>query len=205
MKRNPLGFSLIELMIAMAIFGMLLALAAPSYSIWISNSRIRTTAESIQSGLQMARSEAVRRNSTIRFQLTSTVANDCTLSTSETNWVISFDDPTLGTGKCASALLNDAFSAADSTNNPAPRIIQLRAAADGTAGVQATADQALIAFNGLGRVVPAPGALVKIDVNNPTRGTCTQLKCLRVTVSAGGQVRMCDPNTSLPTTDTQRC
>ena len=205
MKRIPHGFSLIEVLIAMAILGILLALAAPSYSTWITNSRIRTTAESIQSGLQSARSEAVRRNSTIRFQLTSSIANDCTLSTTATNWVISYDDPTLATDKCASARLNEAFPAADLTNNPAPRILQLRAASDGTSGVEATADQALIAFNGLGRVVPAPGALVEIDINSPTRGTCTQLKCLRVTVSAGGQVRMCDPNTSLPTTDTQRC
>jgi type IV fimbrial biogenesis protein FimT len=41
----------------------------PSYSAWIQNTRIRTAAESIQNGLQMARAEAVKRNVSVQFVL----------------------------------------------------------------------------------------------------------------------------------------
>ena len=69
-----------ELLIGIAIIGILLALAAPNFAVWIQNSKIRTAAESIQNGLQLARAEAVRRNAQVRFQLTTTLDNDCVLS-----------------------------------------------------------------------------------------------------------------------------
>lgn len=63
------GFTLIELMIAIAILGLTLAVAAPSVSTWTQNAQIRTAAENIRSGLQLARNEAIRRNANIRFTL----------------------------------------------------------------------------------------------------------------------------------------
>jgi type IV fimbrial biogenesis protein FimT len=68
-KKSALGFSLIELIIAIAIVGLVSAIAMPGYATWIKNSRVRTAAESIQNGLQMARAEAVKRNASIRFSL----------------------------------------------------------------------------------------------------------------------------------------
>ena len=131
----------------------------------------------------------------VRFQLTDSVDNSCALSTTDTNWVISFDDPT---GACAGAFLNEAFLISDATNNPAPRIIQKRPAAEGSSRVVALANQSVIVFNGLGRADTA----ATIDLN-PSVGACTAFRCLRVTVSTGGQIRMCDPN--LPSGDPQAC
>ncbi|MCK9389927.1 MAG: GspH/FimT family pseudopilin, partial [Sulfuritalea sp.] len=92
--------SLVELAIGLLIVGTLLALAAPSYTGWIQNTKIRTTAEAILNGLQLARAEAVRRNTQIRFQLTDTIAAGCAISSSGANWIVSFDDPT---NLCANA------------------------------------------------------------------------------------------------------
>jgi len=50
--RGMAGFSLVELMIGIAILGILLALGVPSYTAWIQNTRIRNAAESIQGGIQ---------------------------------------------------------------------------------------------------------------------------------------------------------
>ena len=61
MKPTARGFSLIELIVVLAVLAILLAAGASNFSVWMTNSRIRTTAESIQNGLQMARAEAVRR------------------------------------------------------------------------------------------------------------------------------------------------
>ena len=89
MKQDGRGFSLIELLIGVAVLGILLALGASSFRVWISNMRIRTAAESIQNGLQLARGEAVRRNAQIRFQLTDGIGAGCALSTTASNWVVS--------------------------------------------------------------------------------------------------------------------
>jgi type IV fimbrial biogenesis protein FimT len=67
------GFSLIELMIGLAIAAVLLVLAMPSYSVWIADAQIRNAAESIADGLRYAQSQAVARNSTIEFVLDPTV------------------------------------------------------------------------------------------------------------------------------------
>ena len=71
------GFSLIELMVGVAILAVALAFGVPSFADWISNMQIRSTAESLQNGLQFARSEAVRRNNPTQFQMVSTVTNSC--------------------------------------------------------------------------------------------------------------------------------
>jgi len=67
MLRYARGVTLIELMIAVAVLGVLLSLALPSYRNWIQNTQIRTAAEAIQSGMQLARAEAVRRNTTVKL------------------------------------------------------------------------------------------------------------------------------------------
>jgi type IV fimbrial biogenesis protein FimT len=63
------GFSLIELMIAMAIAVTLLVLAAPTYGVWVADSRIRAAADSLAGGLRLAQAEAVKRNEDIEFIL----------------------------------------------------------------------------------------------------------------------------------------
>lgn len=190
--------SLIELMVGIAIVAILFSLAAPSFSTWIQGTHIRTAAEAIQNGLMLARGESVRRNSTVRFQLTDTLNNSCALSTSGTNWVVSLDDPT---GACNSA-------ASDTT---APRIIQSRAGAEGSRNALVAAGQSAVVFNGLGRVTPVPAGNINIDVTNPIGGACVAdtpagpMHCLRIMVSTGGQVRMCDPAFVFSDTNPQGC
>lgn len=66
------GFSLVELMVTVAVLSLLMVLAVPSFTEWIQNSRIRTAAESVQNGVQFARAEAVRRNARVEFALVGT-------------------------------------------------------------------------------------------------------------------------------------
>lgn len=68
-SRHQRGVTLIELMIGIAIMGILAALALPGYRTFIQNTQIRTVAESIQNGLQVARAESVRRNTDVRFEM----------------------------------------------------------------------------------------------------------------------------------------
>jgi type IV fimbrial biogenesis protein FimT len=65
----PLGFTLIELVITMAVLALLVVMVLPDYSLVIQNAQMRTAAESIQSGLQLARAEALRQNTQVSFSL----------------------------------------------------------------------------------------------------------------------------------------
>lgn len=189
LTRRQRGITLIEISIGLTILAILLALAAPGFGTWLQNSKIRTTAEAINNGLQLARAEAVQRNTQVRFQLTDSISSACALSTTNSNWVISLDDPS---GACANA----------PSDTVAPRIIQTRPAAEGSTGTVVAADQAAIAFNGLGRQSSLGGAAlttVNINISSASAGT----RSLRVIVSTGGQTRMCDP--ALPSTDPQGC
>lgn len=188
------GFSLIELIVGIVILGVLMAMAAPRFSDWLRNARIRTAAEAIQNGLQLARAEAVRRNATVRFQLVSTIDDTCALATTGPHWVVSMVNPA---GQCATA----------PSDTAAPRIIQVRNRAEGSEQTQVAAGQSAFVFNALGRLMPVPGANVEIDISSTTGGTCVasggSVRCLRLVVSAGGQIRMCDP--ALPAGDAQAC
>jgi len=71
------GFTLVELMIAVAVLGILLSVGVPSFKAWLLNTKIRTTAEAMQNGLQLARAEAVRRNERVRFVISGAQAGLC--------------------------------------------------------------------------------------------------------------------------------
>jgi type IV fimbrial biogenesis protein FimT len=199
MRRGQAGVSLIEMMMAITILGLLIMIGLPNMTIWLNNSQIRTAGETVLSGLTLARTEAVRRNATVRFNLVSDLTSSCVLATGGTSWVVSLADPT---GACDTA---------PSDSGP---VLQVRSGAEGTsrAVVEATG-AATVHFNGLGRVTSPSGAanMTKIELSNPTGGTCQHqdpsdgtMRCLRVNISPGGEVKMCDPAVS-DATDPRKC
>ncbi len=200
MLKRPLtsaGFTLIELMIGLTVLGMLLMIGLPSLATWIQNTQIRTAAEGMQSGLQLARAEALRRNTSVRFQLVDTLTSACALSATGTNWVVSLADTT---GACQQA----------PSDTTAPQIIQKKASAEGApnANIAATGGTS-VTFNGIGRVINV-GPLTRVDITNARGGACKTagadepMRCLRVAVSSAGQVRMCDPAVT-DVTDPRSC
>ncbi len=66
------GMSMIEVMVTIAILAVLLGVGVPNLSSWMRNTEIKTTAQSLMTGLQLARGEAVRRNAPVSFTLTGT-------------------------------------------------------------------------------------------------------------------------------------
>ena len=63
------GMTLIEIMITLAIAGILMMIGMPSFNTWLANSQVRTGAEGINNGLQLARGESVKRNGNVTFVL----------------------------------------------------------------------------------------------------------------------------------------
>jgi type IV fimbrial biogenesis protein FimT len=78
------GFTLPELVVTVAIVGVIAALAAPSFNNLIRSQRIKTAANDLVSALLFARSEAVKRNADVTV---SRVGSSWT-----GGWTVSYDD-----------------------------------------------------------------------------------------------------------------
>ena len=178
-KRKFSGFSLIELMVTVAVIGVLASFAIPSYQNWIQNNRTRNAAESIQNGIQLARAEAVNRNDLVQFDLRG--ANSA--------WTV-----------CTSPVPADSCPDPDDDTT-----IQSRAKGEGSSADVTVAPSVAgpYVFNSLGILTPAPvGGAVTINVDNTA---ATDSRELRIVIGVGGSSRMCDPDAGLPTTDPRKC
>jgi type IV fimbrial biogenesis protein FimT len=169
MMRAP-GFSLIEMLISLAVLGLLLMLGLPSFSAWLQNQQLRAGSDALVNGLQTARSEAIRRNLLIQIVV----------------------GP--GTGWSVSEAVSGAA-------------IQSRVSQEGSANAVLTATPngaTTVTFTQLGSVtanLDASATPAQFDVSNPVGGSCQPagaMRCLRVVVSGGGMLKMCDPIVAAP-------
>lgn len=165
---TPRGFTLIEVLIAMVVMGVLISLAGPSFFEWLQNSQIRAAADAMQNGLQIARGNAISRNLPVQLSVGP-----------GSGWTVA--------------------EAASGT------VIQTRVHEEGTpnVGINATpVGSALITFSPLGAVTAnsdGSASVTQMDFINPSGGACQTdtpagaMRCLRLIVSGGGSIRMCDP------------
>jgi type IV fimbrial biogenesis protein FimT len=187
------GVSLIELVIGLAILGILLVAAAPSFTTWVQNTKIRATTESIHAGLQMARAEAVRRNQPVRFALESEMAD----------WSICLWDSALAGCSTAEAAI-EVRKAAEVSGNVRVGAEKVQTALS-TSLAPGAGVPGGVTFSGLGRVAsPAGVDLARIDVRNAQLSAVDERR-LVVTVSPGGGIKWCDPSSALQSDDPRRC
>ncbi len=81
------GFSVIELMVTLAIASILLGIGVPSFNNAILGSKLSAYANSLVASSFMARSEAIKRNTTVTMCV-STDGINCTTGGWEQGWIV---------------------------------------------------------------------------------------------------------------------
>jgi type IV fimbrial biogenesis protein FimT len=173
--KSSFGFTLIELLITVALIGILAALSVPAFGKWVANSHTRTVAESLQSSLRLAQTEAVQRSRKVEFYLTNaSPALSATSSTAGKNWVMQTLSP--GTTTAETYVQGGIFV----TNS---------------SSVAISASSTKATFNSLGRANPVTYTLTnsKGDRN------------LNVVLNTGGGLRMCDPDKTRSASNADGC
>lgn len=89
-SKTQLGFTLLELMVTVAIVSILVSVAVPSFDSFIKNERLTSNTNLIISNLKLARSEAIKRNTQV-IVCTSTNGTSCTGGSGESGWIVYAD------------------------------------------------------------------------------------------------------------------
>lgn len=187
-RQHVQGFTLIELMVMLALLVALAMLAMYPMQEWINNNRVRSTADVLQNGLRQAQAEATRRSRTVMFALTGTTTfaesadpDDLEVATEAPHWGIFATRRTGADAEFIEAGLQDNSGRAARITGPAA-----------------------ICFNSLGRLVTRTNAAAGVgdascdSADIPARYVVdmdgVDARSLQVEVGVGGRILMCDPN-----------
>lgn len=172
------GFTIVEMMIAVAIAAILLVVGVPTMRGVIENTRIRTVTESLNYGMSLARNEAVRLNTDVEFV------------TDATGWQVQRRDPANAGAFIVLHQASGKESTTDLIVTPEP------------------ADADRITFNSFGRMANASmsdgsAPFSQVDVESERPSGISGYRPLRIQILAGGMTRVCDP--AVANTDPRAC
>jgi type IV fimbrial biogenesis protein FimT len=172
------AFTLIELMVALAIVALLLLLGMPSFTTFLRNSEIRSTSETLVNGLRAASAEAANRNRKVTFELATATGSTWRF------WVLEDDGVTK----------NEIQKYAQEEAGPNSKI------------TLTPAGPLTVTFNGLGRVDIDPANpdnhIRLIDIDSLVAGDARPLRIIvdDPNPPAAGKprgLRLCDPDPAL--------
>lgn len=163
--RPTRGFTLIELVIAIALVGLLLLVGLPAFKTMISNLRVRSVSDSVLSGLQVARTEALKRNQNVTFRLDAATGG---------GWSVILADNSVFQSKSAAE-----GNAVNVALNP-----------NGTQVIFSNLGRRILPVPGTVDVLDINITNPSVGTCEEVGGS---VRCLRVTVAIGGEARLCDP------------
>lgn len=162
--KSSRGFSIIEVIVVVAIIGLLLSIGVPSFFTWTQNLQIRTGAEAVLAGYNIAKNEAVRRNVNVEMSISNNTGWDVHTAADPATSLQS-RDPNEGSVNVTSTILpNGAFTV---TFNGMGRVAPNSDGSD---------------------------TVTQLTFDNPQISNAPDRKKLQVNISTGGAVRLCDPS-----------
>lgn len=183
------GITMIEMLISLLVLAIILSIGAPATARWVRQSEIRSSAESLRSALQQARTEAIKRNARMRITLGD--------ATGLARWSMGC---VRVSAACPDVLQAQTASSSRSVRWGAAKFV---ATANLSVGLAVGAGMpARVDFFPLGDapLIATGNDIARIDVVHARDDTAGRMV---VRIDAAGNVRICDP--SLPVTDVRRC
>ncbi|MDR0770300.1 MAG: GspH/FimT family pseudopilin [Burkholderiales bacterium] len=186
------GFSLIELISVVALLGLFLTMATPSIQGYLENTRVRNVAESIEAGMQKARSHAVNKNTPTEIVIDTRagtwVINELRMDSTATPPIVTVAQPGVETFTWGAGGHN--WASVATTARPQNALN--------------SRGQTTVTFDGIGRLLHSNVTTATNPPNNITvTSSLAGTRRLQVDVLMTGGVRMCDLD--LPATDTKSC
>ena len=158
------GFTLVELMVVVTIFGLLLTLVVPIMAGFMASSKIRTAAESYATGLTHARAESIKQNTSVELLIS--------------------------TGKWEVRRLSDSAVLQQAAGKEASTEIVLTVTPNGAKRIAFDSFGRIIATS----PVDATSAITQLDFDTANGAALgTSRRKLRVLMETGGAVKVCDP------------
>ena len=165
------GFTLIELMVAVAILGVLAALAAPAFNDTIKRYRINAVTDELTASIEVARTEARRRGRTVFLGRHSNASSDCPTPA----------DPTADPWQCWQISIDQNNNQVlDGSEGNAINAAQIFSAAPGYK-IQATPNT--LSFNRWGQALNSPQLIVYAQSDGVTASVSRT-----VCISVGGKM-----------------
>ena len=177
-RRRQSGFTLVELMVTLAVLVILATLAAPSFARFIEKSRLRGAADDVVNLIEIARSEAVKRQRDVDVAFGGTTSAWC-----------------VGANRAADPVVGQPAQTATSCNctNASACLLEGQQSIVGPAansGVTISSVSTEFVFGGqLGTLVPIDTAVGALTLTSSTGAFA-----LQINVSALGQVSACVPS-----------
>lgn len=116
------GYTLVELMVTLAVVGILAAVAVPAMTSLIAGNRLAGASSELASSLQLARSEAIRRNAQVTI-CASNNGTTCAASTDWSSWIVTGRDNAAAAGAANDVILAHATPGAMRVTGPSAGIV----------------------------------------------------------------------------------
>ena len=180
------GVTMMEVMVTVAVIAIVMAVGAPSLGSWMQNNQIKTSAQNVLNGLQLARGEAVRRNARVKFTLTDSKA----ATGGTTGWsvgcvtVTASCEANIQTGTSADGGTTIRLGVSTATLTGA-NYANAIAAGSGMTGA------ASVTFTAFGQVDTTVSNITRIDVTSATDANARRMV---IRIPDGGSPLLCDPS-----------
>lgn len=162
---DAIGFTLVELMVTIAVMAILLGIAVPSFNEAMLGSKLSSFANSLSGSALLARSEAIKRNAPVTLCVSST-GTACGTGSWEQGWIVISDG---GTVLHSHAALPSGLKVIEAAANDE---LVFRPTGVGATSATFTVCRATPSAGGQERVVTI-SATGRADVDKTTNGACS--------------------------------